>query len=87
MQFSIGLCTFIDILSENNLPDTLWCLIEDARLVFGITWIFLGVLVLQSSFSVKRLPCLVFHPGFQLFLFAIQHDDVTVTSKVECHVC
>ena len=65
---------------------TLWCLIENARLVFGTTWIFLGVLVLQSSFSVKRLPCLVFHPGFQLFLFAIQHDDVTVTSKVECHV-
>ena len=65
---------------------TLWCLIEDARLVFGTTWIFLGVLVLQSSFSVKRLPCLVFHPGFQLFLFAIQHDDVTVTSKVECLV-
>ena len=68
------------------LQGTLWCLIEDARLVFGTTWIFLGVLVLQSSFSVKRLPCLVFHPGFQLFLFAIQHDVVTVTSKVECHV-
>ena len=60
--------------------------VEDARLVFSTTWIFPGVLVLQSSFSVKRLPCLVFHPGFQLFLFAIQHDDVTVTSKVECHV-
>ena len=32
---------------------TLWCLIEDARLVFGTTWIFPGVLVLQSCFSVK----------------------------------
>ena len=43
---------------------TLWCLIEDACLVFGTTWIFLGVLVLQLCFSVKRLDCLVFHPGF-----------------------
>ena len=61
--------------------DTLWCLIEDTRLVFGTTWIFPGVLVLQSCFSVKRLACLVIHPGFQLFLLALLHDDVIVTSN------
>ena len=64
---------------------TLWCLIEDARLVFGTTWIFLGILVLQLCFSVKKLACVVFHPSFQFCLLALKHYDVIFTSMGECH--
>ena len=46
------------------------------RLVFGTTQNSHGVLVLQSWLFSKRLACLVFNPGGQLFLLASQHIDV-----------
>ena len=64
-------CLWGMLVGKIELKYTPWCLIEDARLVFGTTWIFPGVLVLQSCFSVKCLACLVFHPGFQLLLLTL----------------
>ena len=62
-------CHF-QVQDSNRILCTLWCLIEDPRLVFGTTRNFPGVLVLKSCFSVKWLACLVFHPGFELSLLA-----------------
>ena len=57
---------------------TLWCLIENARLVFGSAQTGFSLEFLYCTcFSVKRLVYIVFHPGHGVICVAVLvlHQD------------